>query len=153
MHTVADFILEAAENSSEAGSSSVCVKAGLEDGIWDVEVADDGEWTLEEGKCSTKGAGRGRALKLLAQRAESWHLEKGNGTVLSFRMADDGSLDDLYPALLPLFLRDGDVEVSLGYGNRSVAVSTSMLKKMNAFPEGASGIRGFRSLLEGIIRR
>ena len=153
MHAVSDFMLEAAMNSSEAGSSRISIKAVLSEEYWNVTVADDGIWTLEEGSVTTKGERRGRALALLSESAESWHIEKGEGTVLSFRMADDGSMDDLYHALLPVFLREEEVEVIIGYGDGGAAFSTSGLKKMNAYPEGASGIRSFRALMERHRRR
>ena len=42
MHAVSDFMLEAAMNSSEAGSSRISIKAVLSEEYWNVTVADDG---------------------------------------------------------------------------------------------------------------
>ena len=57
MHSVADLILEAVENSTEAGAETIKALAEEKDGVWRVEILDDGKWTLEEDPFSV-GASR-----------------------------------------------------------------------------------------------
>ncbi len=150
MHTLSDLLLEAVENSSEAGSGSIRIDAHRLGSIWHITVADDGRWTLKEG-ITTKGKGRGRGLAIIREQSVSCHLgTDGQGTKLSFEAEDDGSLDDFYQAFLPVFLRDAEVQLSVRGAFR---LTSSELKESDAFPDNASGIRGFRALMESIKRR
>lgn len=153
MHDVSDLILEAVQNSNEAGSSSIFIDALLRDGIWHIAVADDGRWSLEDGAVTTKGKGRGRGLLVIKERSISCRIERDErGTVLSFDAEDDGSLDDPEVAFMAVFLRDAEVRLQVR-GSADFSVSSAELKERNAFPDGPEGIRGFRAFMESIKRR
>ncbi len=154
MHSVADLVLEAVENSTEAGAGMIKALAEEEDGIWMIEILDDGEWVLEgdpfpEG-ATTKGKGRGRGLSIIREASRGrCSLTRGEGyTQLRFRVEDDGSFGDLFQALLPVFLRNPDVWVSIRSSGVDKTFSTEDLRREDAFPSDASGIRAFRSYIE-----
>ena len=154
MHSVADLILEAVENSTEAGAGSITALAEEENGVWKIEILDDGEWTLEgnpfaEGS-TTKGKGRGRGLSIIREASRGrCSLTRGEGyTQLRFRVEDDGSFGDLFQALLPVFLRNPDVWVSIRSSGVDKTFSTEDLRREDAFPSDASGIRAFRAYIE-----
>ena len=155
MHSVADLILEAVENSSEAGAGTITALAEEEDGVWKIEILDDGRWTLDGDPfadgATTKGKGRGHGLPMIRRISGGrCSLTRGEGsTRLGFMAEDDGSLDDLFSLLLPLFLRDSDVRVSIRSSGSEIAFSTEDLRRENAFPSSASGIRAFRAYNEG----
>lgn len=153
MHSVADLILEAVENSTEAGAGSITALAEEENGVWKIEILDDGEWTLEgnpfaEGS-TTKGKGRGRGLSIIEKTScGRCSLTRGKGlTRLRFIAEDDGSLSDLFGFLLPVFLRESDVRVCIRSSGVDRTFSTEDLRRENAFPSDASGIRAFRAYL------
>ena len=153
MHTLADLILEAVENSTEAGAAEIRALAEENEGIWKIEILDDGEWKLDgdpfsEG-ATTKGEGRGRGLAIIREQScGHCSLTRGEGyTRLRFEAEDDGSLGDMFHALLPVFLRDTDVWVCIRSSGVDIAFSTEDLRRENAFPSDAFGIRAFRSYL------
>ena len=154
MHSVADLILEAVENSTEAGAETIKALAEEKDGVWRVEILDDGKWTLEEDPFSvgatTKGRGHGRGLCIIKERTGGrCSLTRGEGyTQLRFRVEDDGSFGDLFHALLPVFLRNPDVWVSIRSSGVEKRFSTDDLRREDAFPSDASGIRAFRAYIE-----
>ena len=154
MHSVADLILEAVDNSTEAGAGMIKALAEEEEGVWKIDILDDGEWTLEgdpfaEG-ATTKGKGRGRGLAVIRKASGGrCSLTRGKGyTQLRFMVDDDGSLSDLFHLLLPIFLRNTDVWVSIRSSGVDKTFSTGDLRRENAFPSSASGIKAFRAYIE-----
>ena len=156
MHSVADLILEAVENSSEAGAETIKALAEEKDGVWRVEILDDGKWTLEEDPFSvgatTKGRGHGRGLCIIKERTGGrCSLTRGEGyTRLCFEADDDGSMDDSFHALLPVLLRKENVWIRIGSSGLDVSFTSDDLRREGAFPSDARGIRAFRAYLEGL---
>ena len=156
MHSVADLVLEAVENSTEAGAGIIKALAEDEGGIWMIEILDDGEWVIEgdpfpEG-ATTKGKGRGRGLSIIWEASRGrCSLTRGEGyTRLCFEADDDGSMDDSFHALLPVLLRKENVWIRIGSSGLDVSFTSDDLRREGAFPSDARGIRAFRAYLEGL---
>ena len=147
-----DLLLEAVENSVEAGALSIEVSARLEDGLWTVRVSDDGTWEpgIEpfSGK-SSKGEGRGQGLRRVQNASVSCSLETGQATVLVFSIPDDHSLDDLFSAALPLLLWPCRIRLSFIREDKETVLDTEDLLEREAFPFDASGIARFKALVRG----
>ena len=156
MHDTAALILEAVMNSIEAGASSISVRIAIENGSVSVITEDDGNAPMSsdpfrEGS-STKGEGRGRGLSIIKEKTDGrCRLTRGeNKTVLCFTAEDDGSMDDLFSALLPLFNLDKAMTVSIKRSSGEIVVSHAELEKRGAVPVSAQGIKAFRTFVNGL---
>ena len=156
MHDAAALMLEAAVNSIEAGAGAISVSVSVRDGMADIRVEDDGAYTLSgdpflDGS-TTKGEGRGRGLSIIKEKTDGrCRLTRGEKkTVLCFTAEDDGSMDDLFSALLPLFNLDKAMTVSIKRSSGEIVVSHAELEKRGAVPVSAQGIKAFRTFVNGL---
>lgn len=144
---ISDLLLEAVENSVEAGAGCVEAWASLEDGLWRVRVMDDGMWdpsvTPFTGE-SSKGEGRGRGLCKIRSAAESCSLEVKDRTVLDFSIVDDHSLDDLFSAALSLILWPCHIRLVFRRGGSEKVLDSEDLMSRESYPLDAAGISGFK---------
>ena len=156
MHDTAALLLESVENSIEAGARHINALVEIESGKIGVRVEDDGEYNLlsdpfEDGS-TTKGEGRGRGLHIIKERSEGrCRLTRGwAGTVLEYAASDDGSFDDLYEALLPVFCREESITITIKKDGRDISVSRKLLEERDAVPDRAGCIKRFRELLSDL---
>ena len=151
---IADLLLEAVENSVEAGAGKVTVSVSLKDGKWFSVIEDDGFWDSQVRPFSgdtSKGEGRGKGLIRILQGSEHCSLDSGpDGTVLSFQVPDDRSLDDLFSASLPLLLWPSHVRLVIERGGKETVLDTEDLLAREAFPQDARGIARFKELLRAM---
>lgn len=151
MHKLDDLILEAVENSREAGAQTICVVVEESD-AYHVQVIDDGVSPIPENPfddgVSTKGEKRGRGLALIKERDRSASLNRCNGkTVLAFRSVNDNSLEELEHALLPIFMGPGNIEFSYCRNNRKFHLDSAELERENAFPIDCGSIARFKAIV------
>ncbi len=152
MHRLDDLILEAVENSREAGAESIDIDVDLKSGKFFIKVIDDGVSPIPENPfcdgVTTKGEKRGRGLALIKERDRSASLDRCNGkTVLAFSLVDDHSLEDLEHALLPIFLGEGKIEFSLRYAGKVFCLDSGELERENAFPYNGGSIAAFKAIV------
>ena len=74
-------------------------------------------------------------------------VENGSVSVIT---EDDGSMDDLFSALLPLFNLDKAMTVSIKRSSGEIVVSHAELEKRGAVPVSAQGIKAFRTFVNGL---
>ena len=153
MHDTASLVLESVMNSLEAGASDVSVRIEIRDGRISVRTEDNGNAPMSSDPfrqgSSTKGEGRGCGLSIIYRKSDGrCRLTRGaNQTRLSFTAEDDGSLDDLQSALLPIFNLDKAITVSIIRSSGEISISASELEKRGAVPDCARGISAFRAYI------
>ena len=152
-HRLDDLILEAVENSRDSQAKAISIEVESRLGRVEVKVVDDGVSPIPENPfgygVSTKGDDRGRGLALIKERDRSASLDRCNGmTVLAFASEDDGSLEDLEHALLPVFLGEGKIEFSWRRGDRVFHLSSKELERENAFPSNGGSIARFKAIVK-----
>lgn len=149
---VFDLILEAVENSVEAGASAVEATVEIMDGRCRVSVVDDGDaWIPDnpfEKGCSTKGRARGLGLAEIAEVSggNCSLVRDGGVTRLEFcatGLEDSGRLSD---SLLPIFLFPADISLTVNMSGKSFALSTGELRAHDAFPDRAGAIGRFKEM-------
>ena len=151
MHRLDDLILEAVENSREAGALNISVIVE-EDAALKIQVIDDGVSPIPENPfadgVSTKGKTRGRGLALIKERDRSASLNRCNGkTVLAFCSVNDSSLEDLEHALLPIFMGPGNIEFSYRKNGREFLLDSAELEREKAFPVDCGSIARFKAIV------
>lgn len=153
MHDTSDLVLEAVNNSIEAGADRISVLIKLDNGKVQARIEDDGSYELignpfGEG-ITTKGEGRGRGLYIINNHSHGdCRLTRGDGiTVLEFTAEDDGSFDMLDEALLPILGLEASITVRIFKNDREIMIDRDFLEKKGAVPVKAKGIRRYRELL------
>ena len=152
-HRLDDLIVEAVANSREALSKTISIEVESSMGRVSVKVIDDGVSPIPEDPfgygISTKGENRGKGLALIKERDRAASLDRCNGmTVLAFSSEDDGSLEDLEHALLPVFLGEGKIEFSYRRGGGLFHLSSEELERENAFPNNGGSISRFKAIVK-----
>ena len=142
MHDTASLVLESVMNSLEAGASDVSVRIEIRDGRISVRTEDNGNAPMSSDPfrqgSSTKGEGRGCGLSIIYRKSDGR---------CRFTAEDDGSLDDLQSALLPIFNLDKAITVSIIRSSGEISISASELEKRGAVPDCARGISAFRAYI------
>lgn len=151
---VFELILEAVENSVEAGASHIDVTVDGEDGRNRVSITDDGCAALPDAPfdagCTTKGAGRGQGLsKICNESGGCCSISRLEGrTRLEFLAGEDKRVGDLSSSLLPIFLFPVDISLTINIAGKGFTLSTWQLREHDAFPDRAGAIGRFRELVQ-----
>ena len=150
---VFDLILEAVENSVEAGAGIISVVAEEEDGECRVRVEDDGDSAIPEDPfrpgCTTKGCGRGEGLARICSSSggRCTLIRRDGRTMLEFIAGGRIPRGGLDGSLLPIFLFPAEISMTINISGRSVRLSTGELREGNAFPDRAGAIGRFRKMV------
>ena len=150
---VFDLILEAVENSVEAGAGQIKVAVDAEDGGCRVCVEDDGCARIPDDPfspgCTVKGRGRGYGLSRIHDISEGRCSlgREGGRTLLRFSLGGLWQRCGLSDQLLPLFLFPADISLTINRSGTSFTLSTGELRERDAFPDRAGAIGRFRKMV------
>lgn len=153
MHRLDDLILEAVENSRDAGAWNIAIVLTESGSGIKAEVIDDGVSPIPENPfglgVSTKGENRGRGLALIKERDRSASLDRCNGrTVLAFESVNDNSFEELEHALIPIFNGKGNIEFSYRSNGREFHLDSAELERGNAVPQNSRSIAAFKAIVK-----